>query len=214
MTTSRDRGRPAVAIVDYGLSNIDSVWRAVDRLGARPYIVSRGDQIGEPDRIILPGIGVFAVAMQRLVERGLKDALDFRVLELGTPFLGICLGMQLLASEGTEGGVTAGLGWIPGRVERLSPEGEQRVPHMGWNEIVQHRESWLFDEVSPTADVYFVHSFHLVAADPEHVLATTPFGGGFVSAVGRDHILGTQFHPEKSQRVGQGILRRFVEQNA
>jgi imidazole glycerol-phosphate synthase subunit HisH len=200
-----------VAVIDYGVSNLDSVKRSLEDLGACPYIVGSGDELGAPDRIVLPGVGAFGVAMANLESRGLLGALDDAVREGGVPLLGICLGMQLLASEGTEGEATAGLGWIPGRVVRFEPQGEdRRIPHVGWNELVHSGTSQLFDGIESGRDVYFVHSYHLIPESATDAVGTTPYCGGFVSAVARGTIFGVQFHPEKSQRIGAAVLRNFL----
>jgi imidazole glycerol-phosphate synthase subunit HisH len=200
-----------VAIIDFGVSNLDSVGRALEDAGASPYVVASGDDLGEPDRIVLPGVGAFDVAMANLAGRGLDRALDVAVVDRGTPLLGICLGMQLLASEGTEGGVTAGLGWVPGRVVRLEPQnGDRRIPHVGWNELVPG-SSPLFDGIESGTDVYFVHSYHVVPDSTSDIASMTPYCGGFVSAIDRGTVFGVQFHPEKSQRAGAMILRNFLK---
>jgi glutamine amidotransferase len=200
-----------VAVIDYGVSNLDSVKRALEEAGACPYIVASAGELREPDRIVLPGVGAFGIAMANLESRGLIGALEAAVLEQEVPLLGICLGMQLLASEGTEGESTAGLGWIPGRVMRLEPQGEdRRIPHMGWNELVHSGSFPLFDGIESGRDVYFVHSYHLIPSAPTDAVATTPYCGGFVSAVARGTIFGVQFHPEKSQRTGAAVLRNFL----
>jgi glutamine amidotransferase len=201
-----------VAIIDFGVSNLDSVGRALEELGARPYVVSSGDDLGEPDRIVLPGVGAFGVAMANLSSRGLDCALDVAVSDRGTPLLGICLGMQLLASEGTEGGVTPGFGWVPGRVVRLEPQnGDRRIPHVGWNELLHTGSSQLLDGIESGTDVYFVHSYHMIPESSSDIASTTPYCGGFVSTVEHGTVFGVQFHPEKSQRAGSMILRNFLE---
>lgn len=198
-------------MIDYGVSNLDSVKRALEEAGACPYIVGSADAMREPDRIVLPGVGAFGVAMANLESRGLVPALDAAVREAGVPLLGICLGMQLLASESSEGEPTPGLGWIPGRVVRFEPQGEdRRIPHVGWNELVHSGSFPLFDGIESGRDVYFVHSYHLIPDAPADAVATTPYCGGFVSAVARGTIFGVQFHPEKSQRIGATLLRNFL----
>jgi glutamine amidotransferase len=159
--------------------------------------------------VILPGVGAFADAMAHLRERGLVEPLRERVLGDRVPFLGICLGMQLMASRGIEGGDTEGLGFLRARVERLVPEGPTtRIPHIGWNNVAGSGR--LFTGIAPDKDFYFVHSYHVVPDDPADVLATTPYCGGFVSAVAHDAMFGVQFHPEKSQKVGFQLLRNFL----
>jgi glutamine amidotransferase len=199
-----------VAIVDYGMSNLDSVARAVQECGGEPVVTAGPGDLEGAARIILPGVGVFADGMRRLRERGYEAALNEHVWARGVPFLGICLGMQLLASKGWEGGETAGLGWIEGEVVRLEPSGgEFRIPHVGWNEVVQEGGG-LFRGIPSGRDFYFVHSYHLKPAREEDVLARTPYCGGFISAVRRGTVFGTQFHPEKSQKLGFQVLRNFI----
>ena len=152
-----------VAIVDYGMCNLDSVRRAVEECGGRAIVTDEQGDIESADRIILPGVGAFPDAMRNLIERGLHKVLEEQVRTERAPFLGICLGMQLLASRGYEGGETAGLGWIEGDVRRLVPtETDRRIPHVGWNEVVATGDSPLFDGIEPGVDFYFVHSYHFV----------------------------------------------------
>ncbi|MEZ5379147.1 MAG: imidazole glycerol phosphate synthase subunit HisH [Acidimicrobiales bacterium] len=207
-----------VAIVDYGLCNLDSVRRAVEECGGTATVTSDPADLRVADRIILPGVGSFAAAAANLQRSGLADELTEQVMSLQAPFLGICLGMQLMLTVGVEGstdgaGETKGLGWIDGRVERLAPTPDDpRIPHVGWNEV--HRtevDAPLLDSIDDGADVYFVHSFHARCSDDRQVIATTPYAGGFVSAVANGNAFGVQFHPEKSQTVGFAILRRFLE---
>jgi imidazole glycerol-phosphate synthase subunit HisH len=203
----------SVAIVDYGVGNLDSVRRAIEECGGRPMLVDRAEGLRSADRIILPGVGAFASGMANLQERGLDEALREEVLGNGVLFLGLCLGMQLLATSGWEGGTeTKGLEWIEGEVRRLAPPGpEVRVPHVGWNEVRFVRPSALFREVPEGRDFYFAHSYHMICANPRDIIAETPYGSPFVSAVAKNNIYGVQFHPEKSQRVGFKVIRNFVE---
>ena len=200
-----------VAVVDYGMCNLDSVARAVEECGCRPVVTDQPRDLARASRIILPGVGAFPLAMRNLRERGLDAALAEQVLGAGLPFLGICLGMQLLATTGWEVEETPGLGWIPGEVKRLQPTAhDRRIPHVGWDELGLVAESALFAGVRPDQDFYFVHSYHLACSDEEHVLARTPYCGGFVSALARGNVFGVQFHPEKSQRAGFRVLRNFL----
>ncbi len=199
-----------VAVVDYGMSNLDSVVRAVQECGGDAFVASTPDGLGDCSRVILPGVGTFADGMRHLRERGFEEALRDLALEKGVPFLGICLGMQLLASRGEEGGETRGLGFIPGDVLRLLPGPQkERVPHVGWNEV-RHGGAGLFTEVPDGTDFYFVHSYHLAPSRPADVVARTPYCGGFVSAVASGPVYGVQFHPEKSQKLGFRVLRNFL----
>jgi glutamine amidotransferase len=199
-----------VAIVDYGMCNLDSVGRAVEECGGQAIVTDQAADIEAADRIILPGVGAFPDAMRNLNDLGLHKVLEEQVLGERAPFLGICLGMQLLASFGFEGGETPGLGWIDGEVRRLVPTNGERVPHMGWNEIVPDPKSPLFEGIEAGTDFYFVHSYHFVCRSDDDVAATTPYCGGFTSAVARGSVFAVQFHPEKSQRSGFGVLRNFL----
>ena len=200
-----------VAIVDYGMCNLDSVRRAFEECSSSPFVTDEPADLADADLIVLPGVGAFPDAMANLRERALDKALDDEVLGNGVPFLGICLGMQLLATTGHEGGETAGLGWIDADVCRLRPTPEDpRVPHVGWNEVDLARETPLFADMPRASDFYFVHSYHVECHDDTDVAATTPYCGGFVSAIQRDNILAVQFHPEKSQERGFEVLRRFL----
>lgn len=202
---------PRVAVIDYGLCNIDSVVRAVDECGGRPFVTFRPEEIGGATHIILPGVGAFCDAMKNLHERSLVKVLTECTMERKVPFLGICLGMQLLADKGWEGGETAGLGWIPGEVRRLVPSSPmERIPHVGWNGVQQCLPSPLWEGIPSEKDFYFVHSFCFCPADEADVIGRTPYCGTFVSAVARGNVFGTQFHPEKSQRAGFRLLKNFL----
>ncbi len=200
-----------VAVIDYGRCNLDSIARAVEECGGTPRLARAPADLDAVDRVILPGVGSFRDAMERLSERRLDDALTERVMHGRLPFLGICLGMQLLASVGTEGGESPGLGWIAGRVRRLAPaDGSERVPHVGWNEVLPRGDAPLFLGIAPATDFYFVHSFHMQCAAEDCVTARTPYCGGFISSVARGSVFGVQFHPEKSLRPGFTLLRNFL----
>ena len=199
-----------VAIIDYGLCNIDSIRRGVEVCGGRPIVARDPDVLADADLLILPGVGSFDAAMTHLTDWGLAEAMRARVAA-GTPLLGICLGMQLLAGCSEEGGPVDGLGLLPGEVVQLkrAVPGE-RVPHMGWNAVDYQRDDPIFAQISSGTDFYFVHSFHMRCTDERDVVATTPFCGGFVSAVRRDAVWGTQFHPEKSCPAGHQLLTNFI----
>ena len=203
-----------VAIVDYGMCNLDSVRRAVEECGGRAIVTDDADELDRADRIVLPGVGAFPTAMAHLRDRGLDKVLADQVLDQRVPFLGICLGMQLLADEGLEIEPTPGLGWLPSTVDRLVPtSATERIPHIGWNEVRPVTGCPLFEGIEPGTDFYFVHSFHVVCADPANEAASTPYCGGFTSAVwqgGDSTVFGLQFHPEKSQRAGFAVLRNFL----
>lgn len=198
-----------VAIVDYGMCNLDSVARAIEECGGRPVVTADPAELARAERIILPGVGAFPDGMRQLHERGLVEPLRQQARQ-GIPLLGICLGMQLLADTGWEGSETPGLGLIGGRVRRLDPAAGERIPHVGWNELQLVRNSPLFEGLHSGADFYFVHSFHLEAKDTAAVTAWTPYCGRFASAVQRGAVYGVQFHPEKSQRLGFAVLRNFL----
>jgi glutamine amidotransferase len=201
----------SVAIVDYGMCNIDSVVRAVEECGGQATVTADAGVIASASRVILPGVGAFPAAMRRLRERSLDVILSEQVMAKGTPFLGICLGMQLLATTGSEGEATKGLGWIDGEVRRLEPAGgDQRIPHIGWSAINIQKESPLLASVPDGTDFYFVHSYALYPSRQEDIVATTNYGAGFTAAVQRGNVFGLQFHPEKSQRAGFRVLKSFL----
>lgn len=200
-----------VAIIDYGLCNLDSIERAVEYCGGNPVITDQAKEIRQATHIILPGVGAFHYAMENLQSRGLVGLLSEQVLEEQIPFLGICLGMQLLATTGYEGGETTGLGWIAGEVRKLTPTAaKERIPHVGWNEVNYLQECPLFKNIPSGKDFYFVHSYHLECVKENEVIASTAYCGGFTSVVGVDLIFGVQFHPEKSQRLGFQVLKNFL----
>lgn len=200
-----------VAIVDYGLCNLDSIARAVEECGGNSIITDRESDLKTATYLILPGVGAFAAAMQNLRRLGLDEVLTEQVIAKQIPFLGICLGMQLIATKGYEGGENLGLGWVKGEVRRLkATTAKERIPHMGWNEVFFSKDTLLFKNIASGKDFYFVHSYHLICEEEGESLAYTPYCGGFSSAVGRGLIFGVQFHPEKSQRLGFQVLRNFL----
>jgi glutamine amidotransferase len=200
-----------VAIVDYGLGNLRSVAGAVTRLGHEPVVTSDPAELERADKLILPGVGAFGDGMRNLRERGLVEPLNRLVLEEQRPILGLCLGAQLLGRRSEEFGDHEGLGWLDVVARRIPAGNGLRVPHVGWNELRQVRESRLFAGIENGALFYYVHSFHLVAGDVELVKGETDYGGALTAVVGRDNIFGTQFHPEKSQRDGLQLLGNFIE---
>lgn len=200
-----------VAIIEYGMGNVDSVFRAVEECGGNPVVTSSASEIINADYIILPGVGAFGDGIRNIRERSLDEILAERVIEGDVPFLGICLGMQLLAEKGYEFGEHPGLGWVKGEVVRLTPvEPLSRIPHVGWNEVRVQMDSPLLRGIVSGTDFYFVHSYHFEVAQAENRLAITPYCGGFVSVVGEKNLFGVQFHPEKSQRIGFQLLRNFL----
>lgn len=207
-----------LALIDYGSGNLRSAEKALARAatenGNALQVVVTGDAdvVRGAERIVLPGVGAFADCMAGLSALpGMTQALNETVTGKGRPFLGICVGMQLMARVGREFGDTKGLGWIDGEVTRLSPaDAGLKIPHMGWNELHIARAHPLFAGLEAGAHAYFVHSFAFRAANDADVLATTDYGGPVVAAIGRDNLAGTQFHPEKSQAVGLRILSNFL----
>jgi glutamine amidotransferase len=202
-----------LALIDYGAGNLHSVNNALKAAGAEAVTVTADpDLVRRAERIVLPGVGSFRACMEGLSHiEGLVDAIEERVLADGVPFLGICVGMQLLASRGLEYGECPGLGWIKGEVRLIEvTDPAIKVPHMGWNDVVPaaHRDG---AELLEQGEAYFLHSYHFVPEDGHHVAAMTDHGGGLVAAVARDNLLGVQFHPEKSQAYGLALLARFLE---
>jgi len=195
-----------LALIDYGAGNLRSVENALRAAGADDIRVTADpDLVRTADRIVLPGVGAFAAAADALrAVPGLVEALDERVRSNARPFLGVCVGMQLMATTGEEHGETAGLGWLSGRVRALSPRTGLKVPHMGWNDVVPSPGAVL---VEP-GEAYFLHGY---AYEGDGVIATTDHGSTVAAAIGRDTMLGVQFHPEKSQRYGLALLRRFLD---
>ena len=202
-----------VVIIDYGSGNTFSMLNALRRVVAPDQQVTlTGDErlIRAADRLVLPGVGAFAECRRRLFGTGLVEVIG-EVVRRGRPFMGVCVGMQILADEGHEFGVTAGLGWIPGATKLLPSEaGGTRVklPHVGWAPLAT-RDSSLFDGIGPDDYFYFVHSYAIDCADPSHVAATALYGTTFAAAVLKDNVFGCQFHPEKSAQSGLRVLERF-----
>lgn len=197
-----------IAIVDYGMGNLRSVQKAVERVGGGATLVHSPGELEGVEKLILPGVGAFADAMKGLEERGLVGPI-IQHIKQGRPFLGICLGLQLLFSESTEDGLHPGLNVIPGKVVRF-PQNGLKVPHMGWNQVSFLRDVPLARGIPQGAYMYFVHSYYVCPEDPGVVAATTNYGTAFTSFVWKDNLFATQFHPEKSQAVGLTILRNFV----
>jgi imidazole glycerol-phosphate synthase subunit HisH len=207
-----------VAIVDYGSGNLRSAAKAIERAaretGAddRVLVTSSPREVAAADRIVLPGVGAFADCRAGLYAvPGMVDALQRAVIEQGRPFLGICVGMQLMATRGVEYGIHAGLDWIRGDVVRIDPGKDHlKIPHMGWNELNSLKPHALLEGIAARDHAYFVHSFQLKAARPDTVLALTDYGGPITAVVGRDNLAGTQFHPEKSQTTGLRLIANFL----
>ncbi len=211
----------SVVIIDYGSGNLHSAAKAFERAnqesGAACAITvsARAEDVAKADRVVLPGVGAFADCKRGLeAVPGMREALETTVRGRGRPFLGICVGMQLMATRGLEFTVTEGLGWIPGEVGAIAPSDRSlKIPHMGWNTLEAPGGHALLAGI-PTGPkglhAYFVHSYHLRAAEPAHVLATTDYGGAVTALVARDNMAGTQFHPEKSQTLGLKLIANFL----
>mgnify|MGYP000859476111 CR=1 FL=1 len=204
-----------IAIVDYGMGNLRSVQKGFEKVGAEAVLVSRPEQMADAEKIVLPGVGAFRDCIRNLEQAGFVEPL-LKVIAAGRPFLGICLGLQLLFSESEEFGIHRGLGVIPGRVVRfpdnMSENGEKLpVPHMGWNQISIKSPSPIFEGVADQSNVYFVHSYYVKPDDPSVVAAQCSYGLDFCAAVCRDNVMATQFHPEKSQAIGLRMLKNFAE---
>lgn len=197
----------AIALIDYGAGNLRSVHNALVAAGADGVVVTADpDVVGQADRIVLPGVGAFAACMNGLSAiDGLIEAMERRVRGDGAPFLGICVGMQLLADAGEEHGTHKGLGWIGGTVRAFAPAPGLRIPHMGWNDVVPT----LRHPVIAAGEAYYLHGYHF--ADAADVAATSTHGATFTAAVARDNIVGVQYHPEKSQAYGLATLERFLK---
>ncbi|MGH6769675.1 MAG: imidazole glycerol phosphate synthase subunit HisH [Xanthobacteraceae bacterium] len=211
-----------VAIVDYGSGNLHSAAKAFERAARdnghdQPIVVTREpDAVARADRVVLPGVGAFADCRRGLdALPGMVEALNETVRRNGRPFLGICVGMQLMAERGREYEVTEGLGWIPGEVDRIAPaDPDLKIPHMGWNTLNAFRPHPLLDGIAVGPQglhAYFVHSFHLKPSQRSDLLAEADYGGPVTAIVGRDTMVGTQFHPEKSQRLGLKLIANFLK---
>jgi glutamine amidotransferase len=203
-----------IALIDYGAGNLHSVYNALRKAGADDVVITAdADVVARADRIVLPGVGAFRACRDALVAiPDMVDAMGEAVHERGVPFLGVCVGMQLLADAGEEFGRHEGLGWIPGTVRLMQPgDLSIKVPHMGWNDVVLNGAGEGVSALLEPGEAYFLHSYHFEATDPAHVAAVTDHGGPLVAAVARDTIIGCQFHPEKSQTYGLSFLSRFLE---
>ena len=208
-----------VAIVDYGSGNLHSAHKALERAARESGLATQVRVTADPDwtlgadRIVLPGVGAFADCRRGLdATTGMVAALEEAVRRRGKPFLGICVGMQLLATRGLEHETTSGLGWIPGDVAPIRPaDPALKIPHMGWNTLDLVRPHALLEGVPPGLHAYFVHSYQLYAAEPGDVAAVTDYAGPITALVARDNVAGTQFHPEKSQALGLALLANFLK---
>jgi len=211
-----------VAIIDYGSGNLRSALKAFERasrdsgLMKKIVLTDKAEEVALAERIVLPGVGAFGDCMAGLAALdGMVEALDHAVTAEGKPFLGICVGMQLMAARGLEHGSHTGLGWIPGEVVKLTPaDPALKIPHMGWNNLALTDAGITHPVLSGTdegTDVYFVHSYHFRPQDPAATLATVEYGGPVTAIIGRDNMIGTQFHPEKSQNAGLRLIANFLD---
>ena len=207
-----------IAVIDYGMGNLRSVAKAFEAVGAPVIVTGEPAEILKADSVVLPGVGAFRDCMKNLQEKGL-DRVVHETIECGKPFLGICLGLQVLFEESVEFGCVRGLGIIPGKVVRFKPPGQQsgdgrlKVPHMGWNTVSIKKRDPLFASVPEDAWFYFVHSYHVVPDDPDVIATTTNYGIEFVSGIQQKNIYAFQFHPEKSQTMGLAMLEKFAQLN-
>lgn len=211
-----------VAIIDYGSGNLRSATKAFERaaseagISAEIDLTADAERVRSADRLVLPGVGAYAecAAGLRAVD-GMWEAVEEGAIGRGKPFLGICVGMQLMSGRGLEKTITKGFGWIAGDVKEIAPSDQAlKIPQIGWNTIHVNQAHPLFDGIATGEDglhAYFVHSYHLDASDPAQVLATTDYGGPVTAAVGRDNLVGTQFHPEKSQALGLALIANFLK---
>ena len=201
-----------ISIIDYGMGNLRSVYNAFAHLGIDACITDNEMEILKADKVVLPGVGSFHQAMENIRLRHLEDTLK-RVFDHEKPILGICLGMQLLVDWGLEEGMTKGLGFIPGHVEKLQNHPSYKIPHIGFNRVFfdsTNKGARLFNGIESGDNFYFVHSYQVLCDDPAHVIAYTKHGETFVSAIARDHVYGLQFHPEKSRETGLKVLKNFA----
>ncbi len=203
-----------IAIIDYGMGNLRSVQKAFEKIGSEAVVITEPKKLSSAKRIVLPGVGAFRDCIHNLEQAGFIEPI-LKTITDGLPFLGICLGLQLLFTESEEFGLHKGLGIIPGRVVRfpedMTESGEKLpVPHMGWNQVSFKSESPLFNGIPEGSNVYFVHSYYVKPKESSVVTATSNYGIDFCAAIQRDNVMATQFHPEKSQAVGLQILKNFA----
>lgn len=197
-----------IAIIDYGMGNLRSVAKAFETVGHQSVVTRDARVIGNASHVVLPGVGAFGDCMANIEQYGLVESIHAAV-QSGKPFLGICLGLQVLFAESEEFGLHKGLGIIPGKVKRFPVDPALKVPHMGWNEVHYRTDCPLFEGIADRAYWYFVHSYYVEPTDSAVVATTTTYGTDFVSAIRRDHIVACQFHPEKSQAVGLRFIKNF-----
>lgn len=200
-----------VCIIDYGMGNLDSVKRAVEECGYNVYITNNPIDLKKATNIILPGVGAFPDGMNHLIKSNFIDELNEQVISKKIPLLGICLGMQLLADVGNEFTKTKGLGFIKGEVIKFIPRNKERIPHVGWNDIEIKKDHAIVKDITTGTDFYFVHSYFFSCQSEDNVIAITNYCSEFASIITNKNIIGTQFHPEKSQKAGFKILKNFLE---
>ena len=201
-----------ITIVNYGMGNLGSVQNMCKRIGVPSEITGDPEVIAKSTKLLLPGVGAFDAAMQKIADSGLREVMDKKVLEEKIPTLGICLGMQLLTNSSEEG-VLPGLGWIPAQTLKFKfpPDSKLKIPHMGWNYVFSKRESPLTNDLPEEPRFYFVHSYYVKCENEQDVLTTTPYGSDFHSIVQKENVYGAQFHPEKSHKYGMRLLTNFAK---
>jgi glutamine amidotransferase len=207
-------GNEMIAVVDYGAGNVKSVVNALELIKQKPIVTRDPDELTRASAIILPGVGAFGDCMNKIRKYNLVEPLEEIILKEKKPFLGICIGMQILAEKGLEKGEHEGLAWVRGTVKKMVPnEKKYRIPHMGWNDITYNKKCLLFNEITQAPAFYFVHSYHLEVDGPDAdaVVATCWHGMHVTVAVQKDNIFGVQFHPEKSQEEGIKLLKNFIK---
>lgn len=203
-----------IIIVDYGMGNIRSVTNAFSRLDCDVINSKKFEDIEKADAIVLPGVGAFGEAVNNLKKFGLFDLLKRLVNNQNIPFLGICLGMQLMASNSEERGLNNGLGIIPGTVKKISTLDDHRIPHVGWNSLKIIKDKSLMKEIPDSSAFYFVHSYEFICEEKEHIIATTDHGKDIVAVIKKGSAYGVQFHPERSQSIGLKLIKNFVDEVA
>ncbi|MBE9071021.1 imidazole glycerol phosphate synthase subunit HisH, partial [Leptolyngbya cf. ectocarpi LEGE 11479] len=200
---------PTIAVIDYDMGNLHSACKGLEFAGATPIVTDQPEVIHGADGVVLPGVGAFDPAMQHLRDLNLTQPIR-DVIASGKPFLGICVGMQMMTDWGREYEDVTGFGWVPGEVTKIAPsDPAMKVPHMGWNDLVIDQPHPVLDGISTGDHAYFVHSYHLQATNEADVITRADYGGPVTAIVGRDNLIGTQFHPEKSQTLGLALIGNF-----